>query len=161
VRDPERYGVVEFDATGRVVSLVEKPREPRSPYAVTGLYFYDDRVVEIAAALKPSKRGELEITDVNRAYLAAGDLHVEMLGRGIAWLDTGTHDSLLQASNYIQAIEERQGLMVACPEEVAYNMGFIDEAAVRRAAEGMRNPYGEYLLRMLEEERAPTDVEGA
>jgi glucose-1-phosphate thymidylyltransferase len=153
VRDPERYGVVEFDAAGKVVSLVEKPARPRSSYAVTGLYFYDNRVLDIAAGLAPSDRGELEITDVNQAYLASGDLHVEMLGRGIAWLDTGTHDSLLQASNYIQAIEERQGLMVACLEEVAYKMGFIDAARVRAAADQMKgNAYGQYLLRMLEEE---------
>ncbi len=156
VRDPERYGVVEFDAAGKVVSLVEKPSSPRSPYAVTGLYFYDNRVLEIAAALKPSRRGELEITDVNTAYLASGDLHVEMLGRGIAWLDTGTHDSLLQASNYIQAIEERQGLMVACPEEVAYKMGYIDAGRLRAAAENLRgNSYGEYLRNILEEETHP------
>jgi glucose-1-phosphate thymidylyltransferase len=153
VRDPERYGVVEFDSTGKVVSLVEKPAKPRSPYAVTGLYFYDNRVLDIAAGLEPSDRGELEITDVNLAYLASGDLHVEMLGRGIAWLDTGTHDSLLQASNYIQAIEERQGLMVACLEEVAYKMGFIGTARVRKAADKMKgNAYGQYLLSMLEEE---------
>jgi len=153
VRDPERYGVVEFDSSGKVVSLVEKPAKPRSPYAVTGLYFYDNRVLDIAAGLEPSDRGELEITDVNLAYLASGDLHVEMLGRGIAWLDTGTHDSLLQASNYIQAIEERQGLMVACLEEVAYKMGYIDAARVRDAAEKMKgNTYGQYLSSMLEEE---------
>ena len=153
VRDPERYGVVEFDTQGRVVSLEEKPSKPRSFFAVTGLYFYDNRVIEIAASLKPSARGELEITDVNKAYLASGDLHVEMLGRGIAWLDTGTHDSLLQASNFIQAIEERQGLMVACLEEVAYNMGFIDAAKVRDAAERMKgNAYGRYLLDLLEED---------
>ena len=153
VRDPERYGVVEFDTQGRVVSLEEKPSKPRSFFAVTGLYFYDNRVIEIAASLKPSARGELEITDVNKTYLASGDLHVEMLGRGIAWLDTGTHDSLLQASNFIQAIEERQGLMVACLEEVAYNMGFIDAAKVRDAAERMKgNAYGRYLLDLLEED---------
>jgi len=153
VRDPERYGVVEFDAEGRVISLEEKPSKPRSFFAVTGLYFYDNRVVEIAASLKPSARGELEITDVNKSYLASGNLHVEMLGRGIAWLDTGTHDSLLQASNYIQAIEERQGLMVACLEEVAYKLGFVDAATVREAAERMKgNAYGQYLLGVLEEE---------
>jgi glucose-1-phosphate thymidylyltransferase len=153
VRDPERYGVVEFDSAGKVVSLVEKPAEPRSPYAVTGLYFYDNRVLDISRELKPSNRGELEITDVNLAYLEASDLHVEMLGRGIAWLDTGTHHSLLQASNYIQAIEERQGLMVACLEEVAYTMGFIDAARVREAAEKMKgNSYGQYLMGLLEEE---------
>ncbi|HXV75534.1 MAG TPA: glucose-1-phosphate thymidylyltransferase RfbA [Candidatus Polarisedimenticolaceae bacterium] len=153
VRDPERYGVVEFDATGKVIRLEEKPAKPRSPYAVTGLYFYDRRVVEIAAKLEPSARGELEITDVNRAYLATGELHVEMLGRGTAWLDTGTHQSMLQAANYIQAIEERQGLMVACIEEVAFKMGFIDADRVRRAAERMRKSgYGRYLLAMLDDE---------
>jgi glucose-1-phosphate thymidylyltransferase len=153
VRDPERYGVVEFDGTGRVISLEEKPARPRSPYAVTGLYFYDNRVVEIAAGLKPSARGELEITDVNRSYLGEGALRVEMIGRGVAWLDTGTYQSLLQAANYIQAIEERQGLMVACVEEVAYKMGYIDAGQVRVAAQELRNAgYGEYLLNMLEEE---------
>jgi len=153
VRDPERYGVVEFDGEGRVISLEEKPSEPRSSFAVTGLYFYDNRVLEIASTLNPSERGELEITDVNKAYLASGDLHVEMLGRGVAWLDTGTHDSLQQASSYIQAIEERQGLMVACPEEVAYKLGFIDANRVRDAAERMKgNAYGQSLLSMLEEE---------
>jgi glucose-1-phosphate thymidylyltransferase len=156
VRDPERYGVVEFDAAGKVIRLVEKPRDPRSPYAVTGLYFYDNRVLDIAANLAPSDRGELEITDVNLAYLASDELHVEMLGRGIAWLDTGTHHSLLQASNYIQAIEERQGLMVACLEEVAYAMGFIDAERVRDAAERMKgNSYGQYLLDLLKEGSAP------
>ena len=153
VRDPERYGVVEFDRAGKVVSLVEKPQDPRSPYAVTGLYFYDNRVLEIATGLQPSDRGELEITDVNLAYLETDDLHVEMLGRGIAWLDTGTHDSLLQAANYIQAIEQRQGLMVACLEEVALKMNFIDADRVRAAAENMKgNAYGQYLFDMLEEQ---------
>ncbi len=153
VRDPERYGVVEFDRAGKVASLVEKPKEPRSSYAVTGLYFYDNRVLEIAAGLTPSARGELEITDVNLAYLETGDLHVEMLGRGIAWLDTGTHDSLLQAANYIQAIEQRQGLMVACLEEIALKMNFIDADRVRAAAENMKgNAYGQYLFDMLEEQ---------
>jgi glucose-1-phosphate thymidylyltransferase len=150
VRDPERYGVVEFDRQGRAVGLEEKPARPRSSYAVTGLYFYDNRVVDIAAGLKPSARGELEITDVNRAYLDTGHLAVEKLGRGIAWLDTGTHESLLQASNFIQAIEERQGLMVACVEEVAHAMGYITGDDVRRIAEPMkRNAYGQYLLRLL------------
>jgi glucose-1-phosphate thymidylyltransferase len=153
VRDPARYGVVEFDARGRAIGLEEKPARPRSAYAVTGLYFYDSRVVDIAAGLKPSPRGELEITDVNRAYLELGDLHVEKLGRGIAWLDTGTHESLLQASNFIQTIEERQGLMVACVEEVAYRKGYISAAAVRRIAEPMKdNRYGQYLLALLAEE---------
>jgi glucose-1-phosphate thymidylyltransferase len=153
VRDPERYGVVEFDESGRVISLEEKPAKPRSPYAVTGLYFYDNRVLEIAANLVPSDRGELEITDVNLAYLKEGTLRVEMLGRGVAWLDTGTHQSLLQAANYIQAIEERQGLMVACLEEVAYCMGYIDASRVRESAESLRNTgYGEYLLHLLEDE---------
>jgi glucose-1-phosphate thymidylyltransferase len=151
VRDPERYGVVELDAAGRAVSLEEKPAKPRSSYAITGLYFYDNRVVDIAADLKPSARGELEITDVNRVYLDLGALHVEKLGRGIAWLDTGTHEALLQASNFIHAIEERQGLKVACVEEIAYRMGYITAADVRRIAEPMeKSGYGQYLLRMLE-----------
>jgi glucose-1-phosphate thymidylyltransferase len=150
VRDPERYGVVDFDREGRVLGLEEKPARPRSPYAVTGLYFYDHRVVDVAAGLEPSARGELEITDVNRAYLATGSLFVEKLGRGIAWLDTGTHEALLQASNFIQTIEERQGLMVACVEEVAFVMGYIGSADIRRIAEPMkRNAYGQYLLRLL------------
>ena len=152
VRDPERYGVVEFDDAGQAVGLVEKPPRPRSPYAVTGLYFYDNRVVEIARALKPSARGELEITDVNVAYLHAGALQVEKLGRGIAWLDTGTHEALLQASNFIHAIEERQGLKVACLEEIALRMGYIDAAEVERLAADMRNSgYGQYLMRVLEQ----------
>ena len=152
VRDPERYGVVEFDEAGTVISLEEKPSRPRSSFAVTGLYFYDNRVAEIAASLEPSARGELEITDVNRTYLASGDLHVEMIGRGVAWLDTGTHHSMLQAANYIQAIEERQGLMVACIEEVAYNMGFITAQQARDAARRTRRSgYGEYLQQMLDE----------
>jgi len=153
VRDPQRYGVVEFDASGKAIGLEEKPPKPRSPYAVTGLYFYDNRVLDVAARLKPSPRGELEITDVNRAYLAWGDLHVEILGRGMAWLDTGTHESLLQASTFIQAIEQRQDLKVACLEEVAYKMGYSDREHVRRLAEPMeKNEYGQYLLRLLEEE---------
>jgi len=150
VRDPQRYGVVEFDAAGKAIGLEEKPAKPRSPYAVTGLYFYDNRVLDVAAALKPSPRGELEITDVNRAYLATGDLHVEVLGRGMAWLDTGTHEALLQASTFIQAIEERQDLKVACPEEVALNMGYVAAADVRRLGESMsNNEYGQYLLRLV------------
>ncbi len=156
VRDPERYGVVEFDRSGRAVGLEEKPRQPRSPYAVTGLYFYDNGVLEIAAALAPSARGELEITDVNRAYLAKGALHVEVLGRGLAWLDTGTHESLLQASTFIQAIEERQGLKVCCPEEVAWKMGFISDTELARIARTMdKNEYGRYLLRLLDDEGRP------
>ncbi len=153
VRDPERYGVVEFDAQGRAVGLEEKPKAPRSAYAVTGLYFYDNHVVEIASSLAPSARGELEITDVNIAYLKAGTLHVEKLGRGIAWLDTGTHEALLQASNFIQAIEERQGLKVACVEEIAYRMGYISAADVTRIAKTMeRTAYGQYLRLILEQE---------
>jgi glucose-1-phosphate thymidylyltransferase len=153
VRDPERYGVVEFGENGRAVSLEEKPAKPKSSYAVTGLYFFDNSVLDIAASLKPSPRGELEITDVNRAYLERGDLNVEKLGRGIAWLDTGTHDSLMQASNFIHAIEERQGLMVACLEEIAYRMGYITAADVTRLARSMgSSTYGHYLLRLLENE---------
>jgi glucose-1-phosphate thymidylyltransferase len=156
VKDPERYGVVEFDAGGRAVRIEEKPAQPRSSYAITGLYFYDGAVVDIAAALKPSRRGELEITDVNVAYLERGRLFVEKLGRGIAWLDTGTHDSLLHAANFIQTIEERQGLKVACLEEIAFRMGYIAAADVRRMAETMKgNGYGKYLLRVLEEEGGP------
>ena len=153
VRDPERYGVVEFDASGAPVSLEEKPAAPKSAYAVTGLYFYDNQVIDIAARLEPSARGELEITDVNRAYLTRRQLHVEKLARGIAWLDTGTHDALMQASNFIQAIEERQGLMVACLEEIAYRMGYITGADLARLARAMgSSAYGEYLLRILEHE---------
>jgi len=153
VRDPERYGVVEFDAKGRAVHLEEKPAAPRSSYAVTGLYFYDNHVLDVAAALKPSPRGELEITDVNIDYLRRGALHVEKLGRGIAWLDTGTHEALLQAANFIQAIEERQGLKVACIEEIALRMGYITPQDVERIAGTMRNTgYGQYLLRILEQE---------
>jgi glucose-1-phosphate thymidylyltransferase len=155
VRDPQRYGVVEFDAGGKAVGLQEKPEKPRSPYAVTGLYFYDNRVLDIAKSLKPSARGELEITDVNLHYLKAGDLHVEMLGRGMAWLDTGTHESLLLASTFIQAIEQRQDLKVACLEEVAYKMGYIQAEDVLRIAQTMdKNEYGQYLRRLIEEERA-------
>ena len=153
VRDPQRYGVVEFGADGRAVGLEEKPVKPRSSYAVTGLYFYDNQVVDIAAGLRPSARGELEITDVNEAYLRGGQLQVEKLGRGIAWLDTGTHEALLQASNYIHAIEERQGLMVACVEEIALRMGYITGDAVLRIARPMKdNSYGQYLLRLIEPE---------
>jgi glucose-1-phosphate thymidylyltransferase len=154
VRDPERYGVVEFDGEGRAVGLEEKPARPRSSYAVTGLYFYDNRVTGIAEGLKPSARGELEITDVNLAYLRTGDLQVEILGRGIAWLDTGTHEALLQASTFIQTLEDRQGLMVACLEEIAFKMGYITAADVRRLAEPMqRSSYGRYLLGLVASER--------
>jgi glucose-1-phosphate thymidylyltransferase len=146
VRDPQRYGVVEFDQSGHAVSIEEKPARPKSSYAVTGLYFYDAEVVEVARSLTPSARGELEITDVNKAYLSKGKLHVEVLGRGIAWLDTGTYASLLQASNFIQTIEERQGLKVACVEEIAYRMRFIDAADLVRLGEEMQNEYGRYLL---------------
>lgn len=153
VRDPERYGVVEFDSSGKAIGLEEKPERPRSSHAVTGLYFYDEDVVDIAANLEPSERGELEITDVNLAYLARGDLHVERLGRGIAWLDTGTHESLLQAANFIHAIEERQGQKVACLEEIAYRMGYISATEVERLAEPMRKTgYGQYLLDLLRQE---------
>jgi glucose-1-phosphate thymidylyltransferase len=155
VRDPERYGVVEFDGDGRAISLEEKPKQPRSTWAVTGLYFYDNRVLDVAKSLKPSARGELEITDVNRTYLEWNDLHVEKIGRGIAWLDTGTHESLQQASSFIQALQERQGLMVACLEEIAYHLGWITADDVARIAEPMKkNDYGKYLLRMLEQEVA-------
>ena len=151
VRDPERYGVVEFDGEGRAISLEEKPKAPRSHWAVTGLYFYDNRVLDVAANLKPSARGELEITDVNRAYLEWNALHVEKLGRGIAWLDTGTHESLHQASGFIQVLQERQGLMVSCLEEIAYREGWMTAEDVRRIAEPMKkNEYGQYLLRMIE-----------
>ncbi len=152
VRDPQRYGVVDLDAEGRAVSLEEKPQKPRSPYAVTGLYFYDNRVLEIAAALRPSARGELEITDVNRAYLERGELNVELLGRGMAWLDTGTPEALLQASTFIQAIQERQDLKVACPEEIALKMGYLTPEDVRRIGETMaKNDYGQYLLRLVQD----------
>jgi glucose-1-phosphate thymidylyltransferase len=151
VRDPERYGVVEFDGNGQAVSLEEKPLKPKSSYAVTGLYFYDNQVIEIARSLKPSARGELEITDVNRRYLERGQLQVEKLARGIAWLDTGTHEALMQASNYIQAIEERQGLMVACLEEIAFRMGYITSSDLERIAARMASSaYGQYLRSVLE-----------
>jgi glucose-1-phosphate thymidylyltransferase len=153
VRDPERYGVVEFDGDGHAISLEEKPANPRSSYAVTGLYFYDNQVLDIAANLQPSARGELEITDVNRAYLSRGQLRCEKLARGIAWLDTGTHEALMQASSYIQAIEERQGLMVACLEEIAFRMGYISRSDLARLARTMEtSAYGQYLFRVLEHE---------
>ena len=152
VADPERYGVAEFDAKGRVLSLEEKPRKPKSRYAVTGLYFYDNRVVDIAAGLRPSARGELEITDVNKAYLAQDALACEVMGRGMAWLDTGTHESLLEAAQYIATIERRQGLKVACPEEIAYRLGYIGAADVERLGREMaKNGYGQYLLGLLQE----------
>jgi glucose-1-phosphate thymidylyltransferase len=153
VRDPERYGVVEFDAAGRAVSIEEKPPRPRSNYAVTGLYFYDNQVVDIAASLTPSVRGELEITDVNRRYLEQEQLRVEILGRGMAWLDTGTHESLLQAGNFVQTIEQRQGLKIACLEEIAYRWGWISAEEVERKAASLRNNgYGEYLSELLKHE---------
>ena len=152
VLDPERYGVVEFDAQRRAISIEEKPAKPKSRYAVTGVYFYDAQVVGIAEALKPSPRGELEITDVNRWYLNRGQLRTEVLGRGIAWLDTGTHESLLEASTFIQTIEKRQGLKVACPEEIAFRLGYIDEGQLRTLASKIaKSTYGQYLLRMLED----------
>jgi glucose-1-phosphate thymidylyltransferase len=152
VHDPERYGVVEFDQNGRALSIEEKPKQPKSRYAVTGLYFYDSQVVEIAKSLKPSTRGELEITDVNQAYLRKQQLEVVVMGRGMAWLDTGTHESLMDAALYIQAIEKRQGLMVACPEEIAYRSGYISAAEVEKIGSSMRNSsYGAYLLQLLRE----------
>jgi glucose-1-phosphate thymidylyltransferase len=152
VHDPERYGVVEFDHARRVLSLEEKPQRPKSRYAVTGLYFYDNQVVQIAESLKPSARGELEITDVNKTYLERGELEVVVMGRGMAWLDTGTHESLMEAALYIQAIEKRQGLMVACPEEIAYRSGYITPEQLERTGRSIKNGYGEYLLQLLREQ---------
>ena len=152
VHDPERYGVAEFDATGKVLSLEEKPTQPKSNYAVTGLYFYDAQVVELAKNLQPSPRGELEITDLNRLYLEQGQLHVEIMGRGYAWLDTGTHDSLLDAGQFIATLERRQGLKIACPEEIAWRQRWIDAAQLRQLAQPLaKNGYGQYLLRVLNE----------
>ncbi len=152
VKDPERYGVVEFDANGDAVGIEEKPEKPRSHYAVTGIYFYDNRVLEIAAGLKPSARGELEITDVNLEYLRGGDLHVELLGRGVAWLDTGTNESLLQASNFVETVQERHGLKIACLEQIAFRQGYIDRDELTRQGEQMGNSsYGAYLLRLAKE----------
>jgi glucose-1-phosphate thymidylyltransferase len=155
VQDPQRYGVVEFDAKGQAISIEEKPRRPRSHYAVPGLYFYDGEVCDLAASLKPSRRGELEITDLNRLYLQRGQLRVELWGRGTAWLDAGTHESLLQAANFVQAVEQRQGMMISCPEEIAYRMDYIDAGQLRQLAKELNNAYGSYLLQILEEPKNP------
>ncbi len=153
VRDPERYGVVEFDADGKAISLEEKPLKPRSNYAVPGIYFYDNRVVRYAEELAPSPRGEIEITDINKRYLSDGELSVKVLGRGVAWLDAGTHESLLQASMFVQAVEDRQGMMISCVEEIAYRMGYIDKENLRKCAEPLAsNEYGQYLMRFLSEQ---------
>jgi glucose-1-phosphate thymidylyltransferase len=153
VRDPQRYGVVEFDDSGRAISIEEKPAQPRSHYAVPGLYFYDHQVVEIASNLKPSARGELEITDLNRVYLERGKLRVAVMGRGVAWLDAGTHESLLQAANFVQAVEDRQGMMISCPDEIAYRMGYISTDELLRLAKRFSgNHYGDYLLQLAEEQ---------
>jgi len=152
VRDPERYGVVEFDENGRALSIEEKPEKPRSHYAVPGIYFYDHQVVAFAENLQPSARGELEITDLNCLYLQRGELQVQSLGRGIAWLDAGTHESLLQAAGFVQAVEDRQGMMISCPEEIAFRMGYIGREDLRQQAEKINNQYGAYLMRLLEED---------
>jgi len=153
VRDPHRYGVVEFDQNGKALSIEEKPERPRSYYAIPGIYFYDGQVVNIAESLKPSKRGELEITDLNCEYLEKGQLQVEVLGRGVAWLDAGTHESLLQAANFVQAVEERQGMMISCPEEIAYRLGYINKSDLELLAKELStNRYGQYLLRLLQED---------
>jgi glucose-1-phosphate thymidylyltransferase len=153
VKDPERYGVVEFNENGKALSIEEKPKQPRSQYAVPGIYFYDEDVVEIASNLKPSGRGELEITDLNCVYLEKGMLKVDPMGRGVAWLDAGTHESLLQAANFVQAVEDRQGMMISCPEEIAYRLGYIDREKLRESADAMSgNDYGSYLLRLLEDD---------
>lgn len=153
VDDPQRYGVAEFDADGKVLSIEEKPSQPKSNYAVTGLYFYDGRVTELAKSLSPSDRGELEITDLNRLYLEDNSLHVELMGRGVAWLDTGTHESLMEAANFIEIIQRRQGLKISCPEEIAYKLGYIDASQVKEVAEGLKqNQYGKYLLKMLSDQ---------
>jgi glucose-1-phosphate thymidylyltransferase len=151
VRDPQRYGVIEFDPQGNAISIEEKPEKPRSNYAVPGIYFYDSQVTDLAASLKPSRRNELEITDLNRIYLEKNQLRVKVMGRGTAWLDAGTHESLLQAANFVQTVEERQGLMIACPEEIAYHMGYISSDELRRQTFGMNNSYGDYLRRLLAE----------
>lgn len=153
VRDPQRYGVVEFDETGQAISIEEKPQKPRSSYAVPGLYFYDQKVVEIAAGLKPSARGEIEITDLNQVYLDRGKLRVSVMGRGVAWLDAGTHESLLQAANFVQAVEDRQGMMISCPEEIAFRLGYINEDGLRQQAQRYQNNrYGTYLMRLLDDD---------
>ena len=153
VRDPERYGVVEFDSNGLALSIEEKPARPRSQYAVPGIYFYDSQVSDLAATLKPSARGEIEITDLNMIYLSRGQMRVEVLGRGVAWLDAGTHEALLQASNFVQTVQDRQGMMISCPEEIAYRLGFIDATQLRQLAHPMdNNQYGQYLLQLLKDE---------
>jgi glucose-1-phosphate thymidylyltransferase len=154
VRDPERYGVIEFDASGKVLSIEEKPAKPKSSYAAVGLYFYDETITDVAAAIKPSARGELEITDVNKEYLKQGGLHAQLLSRGIAWLDTGTHESMLQAGNFVQTVQQRQGLMIACPEEIAFRQGWIDAETMLKVAESLKkNEYGQYLIGLVRESK--------